>query len=184
MSKIFLGRRPSCRPTQSRHWKKMYTGIHTTNIKIKMGVFTTLAMGCIGLIMAWEITDVWVVGLNKRQILVISTVSTVIGVFSIVALVLRIRSAYTGWAKEPGHKITAIILSNLNRFSLSSFLAVWWPGAQSAQDNHLLAFNYVKYSPISIFFHWQRLDNKRFLMWLLTTPPHLKYVATLPCIYR
>jgi len=32
-----------------------------------------------------------VVGLNKRQILVISTVSTVIGVFSIVALILRIR---------------------------------------------------------------------------------------------
>ena len=26
-----------------------------------------------------------------------------------------------------------------------------------------------------------RLSNKPFLMWLLTTPPHLKYVATLPC---
>jgi len=24
-------------------------------------------------------------------------------------------------------------------------------------------------------------DNKHFLIWLLTTPPHLKYAATLPC---
>ena len=26
-----------------------------------------------------------------------------------------------------------------------------------------------------------RLRNKPFLIWLLTSPPHLKYVATLPC---
>ena len=26
-----------------------------------------------------------------------------------------------------------------------------------------------------------RLSNKPFLIWLLTTPPHLKHVATLPC---
>jgi len=26
-----------------------------------------------------------------------------------------------------------------------------------------------------------RLSNKPFLIWLLTTQPHLKYVATLPC---
>jgi len=25
------------------------------------------------------------------------------------------------------------------------------------------------------------LSSKPFLIWLLTTPPHLKYVATLPC---
>ena len=25
------------------------------------------------------------------------------------------------------------------------------------------------------------LSNKPFLIWLLTTPPHLKYAATLPC---
>jgi len=30
------------------------------------------------------------------------------------------------------------------------------------------------------YFHWQ-LSNKPFLIWLLTTPPHLKYVAILPC---
>ena len=26
-----------------------------------------------------------------------------------------------------------------------------------------------------------RLSNKPYLIWLLTTPPHVKYVATLPC---
>ena len=31
-------------------------------------------------------------------------------------------------------------------------LAVSWPGAQSARDNHLLASNLAKYSPILIFF--------------------------------
>jgi len=31
-------------------------------------------------------------------------------------------------------------------------LAVCWPGAQSARDNHLLASNLAKYSPILIFF--------------------------------
>ena len=36
----------------------------------------------------------YIAGLNKRQILVISTVSTVIGVFSIIALILRIRLTY------------------------------------------------------------------------------------------
>jgi len=34
-------------------------------------------------------------------------------------------------------------------------LAVTWPGAQSARDNHLLASNLAKYSPILIFFHRQ-----------------------------
>ena len=31
------------------------------------------------------------------------------------------------------------------------------------------------------FFFTRTLCNKPFLIWLLTTPPHLKYVATLPC---
>jgi len=30
-------------------------------------------------------------------------------------------------------------------------------------------------------FFTRTLSNKPFLIWLLTTPPHLKYVATLPC---
>ena len=35
-------------------------------------------------------------------------------------------------------------------------------------------------SPTVIFFIG-RLSNKPFLIWLLTTPPYLKYVATLRC---
>jgi len=94
----------------------------------------------------------------------------------------------------------AIILSNLNRFAffftgrlphylvkeggcLVDFyrlLAVWWPGAQSARDNHLIACNFAKYSLI-LFFFTDRLTNKPFLIWLLTTPPDFKYVPILPC---
>jgi len=51
---------------------------------------------------------------------------------------------------------------------------------ESTQDNLVLACNFAKYSPILIFFT-RRLSNKPFLMWLLTTQPHLKYIATLPC---
>ena len=57
---------------------------------------------------------------------------------------------------------------------------VCWPGAQSAWDNHGLACNFAKYSPILIFFTYT-LSSKSFLIRLLTTPPHLKYVSTLPC---
>ena len=31
-----------------------------------------------------------------------------------------------------------------------------------------------------LFFLILRLSNKPYLIWLLTTPPHLKYAATLP----
>ena len=48
----------------------------------------------------------------------------------------------------------------------------------SARDNHVLACYFAKYSPILIFFT-HRLSKKPFLNWLLTTLPHLKYVATL-----
>ena len=30
-------------------------------------------------------------------------------------------------------------------------IAVWWSGTQSARDNHLLACNFAKYSPILFF---------------------------------
>ena len=49
---------------------------------------------------------------------------------------------------------------------------------ESAQDNHVIACNFAKYSPISIFFT-DRISNKPFLIWLLTVPPHLKYAAVL-----
>ena len=38
-------------------------------------------------------------------------------------------------------------------------LAVCWPGAQSAWDNHAVACNVAKYSQILIFFHSQTFLN-------------------------
>jgi len=53
---------------------------------------------------------------------------------------------------------------------------------ESARDNHVFACNFAKYSQILIF--TRRLSNKPFLIWLLITPPHLKYAATLLVICR
>jgi len=50
----------------------------------------------------------------------------------------------------------------------------------STRDNHILTCNFAKYSPILNFFFTHRLSNKPILIWLLTTPPHHKYVGTLP----
>ena len=58
-------------------------------------------------------------------------------------------------------------------------LAVCWPGVQSARDSQVIACNSAKYSSIKKFTH--RFSNKPFLIWLLTTPPRLKYVAKLLC---
>ena len=49
-------------------------------------------------------------------------------------------------------------------------LAVLWPGTQNA-------CNFAKDSSI-LFFFTGILSNTPLLIWLLTTPPHLKYVAT------
>jgi len=49
---------------------------------------------------------------------------------------------------------------------------------ESARNNHVIVCNIAKYS--QIFFTY-RLSNKYLLIWLLTTAPHLKYVATVPC---
>ena len=49
---------------------------------------------------------------------------------------------------------------------------------ESARDNHVLARNFAKYSPNLKSFFTRRLSNKPFLS-CLTTPPHLKYAATL-----
>jgi len=48
---------------------------------------------------------------------------------------------------------------------------------QSARNNHLLACKFVKYSPF-LFFFTGRLSNKPLLNRLLSTPRHLKYLAT------
>ena len=50
---------------------------------------------------------------------------------------------------------------------------------ESARDNHVLACNFATYSPILIFYG--RLSNKPLFIWLLATPQHRKYVATLHC---
>jgi len=50
---------------------------------------------------------------------------------------------------------------------------------ESARDNNVIACNLLNISQLKKF--TDRLSNKPFLIWLLTTPPHLKYVATLPC---
>jgi len=53
--------------------------------------------------------------------------------------------------------------------------------AHTARDNHVLARIFAKYLPIKNVFT-DRLSSKPFLIWLLTTPPHLKqHVAALPC---
>jgi len=49
----------------------------------------------------------------------------------------------------------------------------------SARDNHVVACNFAKYSPIKKF--RSETQQETFLMGLLTTPPGLKYAATLPC---
>jgi len=49
---------------------------------------------------------------------------------------------------------------------------------ESARYNQVLACNFTKYSPILNSFH-SYTQHKAFLIWLLITPPHLKYA--LPC---
>ena len=60
--------------------------------------------------------------------------------------------------------------------------AVWWHGAQSARDNHLLACIFAKYSPI-LFSFTGTLSYYSFLIWLLTTPPHLN-ASLIACFLR
>ena len=47
----------------------------------------------------------------------------------------------------------------------------------SARDNHVFASNFAKYSLILKLFS---LSHSAINLWLLTIPPHLKYVAILP----
>jgi len=51
---------------------------------------------------------------------------------------------------------------------------------ESARDNHVFPCNFAKYLPIYKNIPDKR-SNKPFIISLLTTPLHLKYVATLPC---
>jgi len=54
---------------------------------------------------------------------------------------------------------------------------------ECARDNHVLACNSAKYSPIKKI--TDRLSKKTFPSLVVNNPPHLKYVPTLPlAIYR
>ena len=53
---------------------------------------------------------------------------------------------------------------------------------ESARDSHVPACTFAKPNIYRFKKNCTRsLSNKPFLIWLLTTPPHLKCVATLPC---
>ena len=60
-------------------------------------------------------------------------------------------------------------------------LAVCWPSAQSARDSHVLACNFCHIFTNFNFFSLADSSINLFLIRLLTTPPHLKYVVTLSC---
>ena len=53
---------------------------------------------------------------------------------------------------------------------------------ESAGNRETVTFLLVTLPNIHRFYFFShRLSNKPFLIWLFTTPSHLKYVATLPC---
>jgi len=60
-------------------------------------------------------------------------------------------------------------------------LAAWWPGTQSAHNNHFFVCKFLpnihRLKKISTVI----LGYKPFLILLLTIPPNLKYMATVPC---
>jgi len=61
----------------------------------------------------------------------------------------------------------------------NSLLAVCWP---RAQVHEIITFLLATMPNIHRFIKKSLTDsNTPFLFWLLTIPPHLKYVATLPC---
>jgi len=57
---------------------------------------------------------------------------------------------------------------------------VCWPCVQVHETTTLLLVTLPNIHPLQKKFT-HTLSNKPFLIWLLTTPPHLKCVATLPC---
>jgi len=50
---------------------------------------------------------------------------------------------------------------------------------ENAGNNHVLACNFAKHSPLVDIFFTHTLSNKPLLIWLLTTPSH-QYAGTLP----
>jgi len=54
---------------------------------------------------------------------------------------------------------------------------------ESARDKHVIVCNFAKKFTVFNFFLTHRLRNKPSSIFLLTTPLHLKYAATLPCTF-
>ena len=80
--------------------------------------------------------------------------------------------------------VTILLAKLQTRARLSRALCA--PGHHTAErrrtcTRNVLAGNFAKYSPILKTSFTDRLSDKPFLICLLTTPPHLKYAATLPC---
>jgi len=50
---------------------------------------------------------------------------------------------------------------------------------ENAGNNHVLAYNFAKHSPLVDIFFTHTLSNKPLLIWLLATPSH-QYASTLP----
>ena len=60
-------------------------------------------------------------------------------------------------------------------------LAVCWPGALVHETITFSLVTLPNIHRFQNFFFTHRLSKKPFLIWLLITLPHLKYVATVPC---
>ena len=82
--------------------------------------------------------------------------------------------------KETGYEILMQHTCTYNIVHFLRLLAVCWPGAKVHETITFLLVTLPNiHRFLKCFTH--RLSNKPFLIGLLTTPPHLKYVATLRC---
>jgi len=117
-------------------------------------------------------TTLWNVNARKQTINDKLQGSEAIYIFisGVVGLLLtKLRKIYC-WVCQ-GKKFWNRWISAKERGCLVNFLrllAARWPGAQSAGGDRVPACNFAS----------DRLSNKPLLIWLLTTPPRLKYVAT------
>jgi len=65
-----------------------------------------------------------------------------------VKWVLKIPPHLACVAALPCETLTSVKQAIMDKLQILRLLAVWWPGVQSARDNHVLACNFAKYSPI------------------------------------
>jgi len=77
------------------------------------------------------------------------------------------------------HILDTVCITKFTCDARTQAIAAWSTG-WAKKCGHALACNFAKYSLILIFFT-RKLSNKPVLISLLTAPPHIQYVATLPC---